>query len=119
MFLDESFVVRVTTNHSERERFERRNYVNSLSPYDAFERLFETTFMLFRLSTSNPDNALVNMCKDIRDDRKRQKDHEKPRFSFPSLPGHLVGGRILGELVLCTANGLVLGKYIGCERLTR
>ena len=96
-FLDNYFVVKVTTNHIEREWVELRKYIHGLSPEDVSDRLFEITYRLFRLSTGNPDDDLVNMCNDIRDYCKRQTDPEMPPSAFvPSQAGHLVGGPLWG-----------------------
>ena len=98
-FLDNYFVVKVTTNHIEREWVELRQYINGLSPEDVSERLFEIAYWLFQLSTGNPDDELDNMCNmcNIRDDCKRRTGPEMPPSAFVlSQAGHLVGGPLWG-----------------------
>ena len=92
-FLDNRFVVKVTTNNTERERVELRKYVRGLSVDRVADRLFEVTYRLYRLSCGNINGNFTNMDNYISSYCKRQTDpYQQPSAFVPSRAGQVVQG---------------------------
>ena len=92
-FLDNIFVVKVTTNNIEREWVELRKYVRGLTLDEVRERLFEVTYRSFRLCNGNLNDNLMNMYNDIGAYCKRKIEPDRPPSAFvSSQAGQLVQG---------------------------
>ena len=63
--MDNNFILKITTNHIEREWVELRKYIRGLPPDMVRERLYEVSFRLFRLSTGDINDNLRNIYEDI------------------------------------------------------
>ena len=86
-----NFILKITTNHIEREWVELRKYIRGLPPDMVRERLFEVSYRLFRLSTGNINDNLRNIYEDIAEFCRRMNSPTTPSAFVPSSGGFVVG----------------------------